>query len=487
MSDNCFRFPAPLAKNQRRALAYRQAAGAAMAFALGDVPMSCALHDRVGRTTCRGINTSVPDRVLMAMAGMAMDRHLGSKIERDDKDYRRVWKIALDAFPDSTDDAIKLVNGCESRIDRLMQRCARGAMALGAELCKRGRLDRWQMDAILSKTVPRLKFPAMDEYSPQLSKPFKPFKDPPRLASEKLAASQDQESRMPLPHPKMQQMEDPNKISAATNQPRGPNQHLQFSHDLSSNTPQQDPQMNGRGQALGMPGPAGREPGTRAPSTQLASNGNGNGSKLIENLCQLLDMLDEEEDDGGEYLADQSAVYGGSGAAPASQGAPSGGTTMNQAPSLKPSPMRRELSPAPVKLPAAHDSMSYSVGDARIVDDQHRSFAQAFDQHLRRSGMRSEASRKYALDMALKIRARNNAMATDSATGTLDGFAQFRPGAMKIDVLNPSTTRPPTVNKKRPAQDSAAHVWVTEFNPITNMMEQRAISRDVFNKLKHGT
>jgi hypothetical protein len=43
--------------------------------------------------------------------------------------------------------------------------------------------------------------------------------------------------------------------------------------------------------------------------------------------------------------------------------------------------------------------------------------------------------------------------------------------------------------KRDPASQGffAAHVWVFEFNPITNMMEQRAVGRDVFNKLKHGT
>jgi hypothetical protein len=48
---------------------------------------------------------------------------------------------------------------------------------------------------------------------------------------------------------------------------------------------------------------------------------------------------------------------------------------------------------------------------------------------------RGEAHRDYAVKTGQRIRAKNNAMACDSAGGTLDDFLKFCPGAGKIDVL----------------------------------------------------
>jgi hypothetical protein len=127
------------------------------------------------------------------------------------------------------------------------------------------------------------------------------------------AAAEDEEPNMPLQQPNkmsmqqpnMQQMEDPNKISARTNQSRGPTQQESFGRDLSGN-PRADPrlpsEMQHRGQAFGIPGPAGAEPGTQAPSTRLnGSNVNGKFASLIA----LLDALEAVEQNGGELDEDE--------------------------------------------------------------------------------------------------------------------------------------------------------------------------------------
>jgi hypothetical protein len=156
-----------LTPNQRRAVAYHEAAHAAVAYALGDVPTACEFTDRGGRTTRRGINKSVQDQICMSLAGMAMDRRLGLKVTSGyDRDCARIWNFAFDAFP-HYGDAIMAVSGAESRMPKLIQHVARGAMLLGGELFKHGALDRQQIDSILSKTVTRLKSPravmAMDQ------------------------------------------------------------------------------------------------------------------------------------------------------------------------------------------------------------------------------------------------------------------------------------------------------------------------------------
>ena len=97
------------------------------------------------------------------------------------------------------------MNAAEKRIDRLVQHVAPGAMLLGAELHKHGKLDRQQIDGILSKTLTRLKSPRTNWNGSG-------------------AAAQDEEQNMP-----MQQLEDPDKISATTTQSRGPTQHEQYS------------------------------------------------------------------------------------------------------------------------------------------------------------------------------------------------------------------------------------------------------------------
>jgi hypothetical protein len=150
---------ASLTPQQRRAVAYHEAAHAAVMYALGDVPVACKLHERSGRTRRLGINKSAHDEICMSLAGMAMDRRLGSKIAGGYVgDYARVWKTAFDIFP-RVGDAIMAVRGAEYQMPRLIQHVARGAMLLGGELYKRGALDRKQIDSILKGTVPRLRSP----------------------------------------------------------------------------------------------------------------------------------------------------------------------------------------------------------------------------------------------------------------------------------------------------------------------------------------
>jgi hypothetical protein len=64
-----------LIPKERRAVSYHEGAHAAVTYALGDVPLTCELHERGGRTTRLGINKSAHDEICMALAGIAMDRH----------------------------------------------------------------------------------------------------------------------------------------------------------------------------------------------------------------------------------------------------------------------------------------------------------------------------------------------------------------------------------------------------------------------------
>src|SRR5262249_55829722 len=128
--------------------------------------MWCKLVGRGGATKCIHIKNS-PDGILVSLAGMAMDRRLGSKIsEGYAKDIAEVWRLAFMLFP-NRGDAMRAVRGAERRIDGLVQHCARGAMLLGSELFKHGALDHKQIDGVLRTTVPRLKSPhtvlAMDQ------------------------------------------------------------------------------------------------------------------------------------------------------------------------------------------------------------------------------------------------------------------------------------------------------------------------------------
>jgi hypothetical protein len=148
-----------LTPQQRRSIAYHEGAHAAVAYALGDTPVACKLHDRSRRTTRLGLNKLAQDQICISLAGMAMDRRLGSEIaDGYASDCARVWKLAFEAFP-HYGDAIMAVRGAESRMPKLIQHVARGAMLLGGELFKHGALDRKQIDSILSKTVTRLKSP----------------------------------------------------------------------------------------------------------------------------------------------------------------------------------------------------------------------------------------------------------------------------------------------------------------------------------------
>jgi hypothetical protein len=270
-------------------------------------------------------------------------------------------------------------------------------------------------------------------------------------------AAQDEEQNMP-----MQQLEDPDKISATTNQPRGPTQHETFSRDLANSPRDQFPV---RGQASGIRSAAGAEPGTRAPSTQL-KNGSVDAYAGLEGLIRLLDLLDEEEDNWGAPMDAQQPIPG--------QGAPeTTGTYYDQEP-RKQLPMR-EAPPTPVKLPA--QDYSCGTGDARIMHER-RMLDQRVDQFLRNQGMRSEAHRSYVIESGQRLRAKNAAIACDSAGDTLEDFFAFHPGARKIDVLStPSGSM--TANKKMAQDASTIYVW--EFNPITNMLEQRQVDRGQFN------
>jgi hypothetical protein len=73
------------------------------------------------------------------------------------------------------------------------------------------------------------------------------------------AAAEDEEQKMP-----MQQLEDPDKIAAATMKPRGPAAQEQYSRDLQGSPRNQYPTAE-HSQAFGVRSASGAEPGTQAP------------------------------------------------------------------------------------------------------------------------------------------------------------------------------------------------------------------------------
>jgi hypothetical protein len=297
------------------------------------------------------------------------------------------------------------------------------------------------------------------------------------------AAAEDEEPNMPLQQPNkmpmqqlnMQQMEDPNKISARTNQSRGLTQQQTFGREVQG-PGQVDAQMpeemkHHPEQAFGIPGPAGAEPGTQAPSTQLnGHSGNGKFASLIA----LLDALEAAEQNG-EKLDEDEEFTG----LTAGQGAPeTTGVYHDQQPPPRPSPMRRELSSTPVKLPGQDSSCA--VGDARHMQERRRAPEQRLDEHLRKNGMRTEAHRAYAVDMGRKIIAKDAAMAA-TANG-LDDFVKFCPGAGKVDLLGPATPSVRSTPAEPQLAQDAAVIWTWRFNPMTNAMEQVPVRRDQFDK-----
>lgn len=299
-------------------------------------------------------------------------------------------------------------------------------------------------------------------------------------------AAGDEDPKMPLQQPGMQQMEDPNKVSARTNMNRGPTQQESFGRDLSSNTPQIDPRTAGRddrrpGQAFGIPGPSGAEPGTQAKPNKFA-----NLMALLDALADVDPDLDDEND--GEYPpgdVGEEGLIGGAGAQPPSGAQPMPGMAMEddpQLPMVKKLP-NREPSQPPVGLPAKRDTLSVPTGDAALMH-QRRAPTQRLDQHLRQSGLRSEAHRKYAANLAQKTRAKSEAIAQDSAANGLDDFLKCYPGAGNVDSLTPTPTTPPRATKRHAHDAASITTWWT--NPMTNMVEQIQVSRTDFNKMKYG-
>jgi hypothetical protein len=112
---------------------------AATSYHLGGTPLFLRVepHADPARGVMRDMGLkSAQDQISVHLAGMAMDRLMGSDISHGyEKDYRNVWKIAFDAFPHWAD-AIKAVKAAERKIDRLVRDVAPGAMLLGAELYK---------------------------------------------------------------------------------------------------------------------------------------------------------------------------------------------------------------------------------------------------------------------------------------------------------------------------------------------------------------
>jgi hypothetical protein len=229
------------------------------------------------------------------------------------------------------------------------------------------------------------------------------------------------------------------------------------------------------GQAFGIRGPSGADPGTRAPSTQLKTLGNSNGGNKYAALIALLDALeDTDELDGdtkGLRMDAEQPIPG--------QGAPeTTGTFHDQQPSQTSGLPRRDLSPTPVKLP--RQDSSCAVGDARLVHERRRAPEQRLDQHLRNHGMRSESARSYAVGLGRKQIAQDAAKA--ATAGDLDDFLRFCPGAAKIEALSPPV-RSTTATRQSPiAQDAATATWTWQFNPMTNALEQVLVRRDQFNK-----
>jgi hypothetical protein len=266
--------------------------------------------------------------------------------------------------------------------------------------------------------------------------------------------------------PKNGSAEDPARVRAATNPPRGETQHQSFLRDsTSTNVGQNRPTgfastgstagpdqasggerqlrsvleglglapetveevlravVNGGDQANNMGGAmppplTSDDPDTEAAPTALKPN-------KYQSLMELLDALElEHEDEIDGEQPDEGIVSGG--------GSRSSGMMMEEEP-LKPLPMREAL-PTPVKLPAAKDSASYATGDAAIIQ-QRRAVEHRLDRHLRENGLRSEAHRNYVIETGQRIRAKKMANDSANAGDTLDDFLRFRPGAGKIDVL----------------------------------------------------
>jgi hypothetical protein len=642
-----------LTPKERRAISYHEGAHAAVTYALGDVPTSCEFTDRGGRTTRLGINKSSQDQICMDLAGMAMDRRLGSEIPHGyHNDYARVWQKAFDAYPNRAD-AINVVNAAEKRIHRLVQHVAPGAMLLGAELYKHGALDRQQIDAILSKTVKRLKsphtplamdrrridhdgrmhvdvsnlskaainpycgeeipyweqlgldpkkvymllrhpdelkravdtfngLPVLDAHVPmtaddhlqylvigstgtnakfeapylknglslwtreavdavkgggkkQLSCAYsylpvmqpgvyegrhydgvmtnlrgnhvalvmegragadcvvgdsanrklvrrfamgRAFDQLPKSLQPDAQSKKDEEPNMKPWHRNMQQIEDPNKVSARTNQPRGPTQQETFGKQAQGMPADAElpDQMKNRGQAFGIPGPSGADPGTQTPSSRLATAANNNGSGKFASLIELLDALEAARENGQE-VDDEEELGGGELPGPIQgEGGPESIGTIHDADPLiqppDPGMPRREAPPQQVKMPGQDHSCS--VGDARILQERLRAPEQRLDRHLRNSGMRSAAHRDYARELGRRQIAHDVAMA--EAGGDLADFLAFCPGAGRIEALTPSA-RPSTPNNTRKIAQDGSVVWVWQFNPMTNALEQVPVSR----------
>jgi hypothetical protein len=401
------------------------------------------------------------DQILVYLAGMAMDRQMGVHLSRGNyrSDRWNVWKIANDIHPRDRSAAVRMVNAAEKQIDRQVRNVAPAIMALGAELYKHGRLGAEQIDDVLHGRVMRLKssraLMAMDQLP----------RDP--------QSCKERESEMP-----MQPMEDPNKVRATTNQPRGPTQQASFGRDLGPIDAELPEEMKHHpGQAFGIRGPAGAEPGTHAPSTRLQTSVNNNGNGKFISLIELLDALEAAGENGQEL--DEDEECGNVPPPIAGQGGPESTGTIHDADPLIRSPgqglpMRESArQPSPVKMPGQDHSCA--VGDARRMQEQRRAPEQRLDRHLRKSGMRSAAHRDYAVGLGRKQIAHDAAMAEDSVGGDLDDFLKFCPGAGKIESLSPPV-RSTTPNNRRIGQDAAV-TWTWQFNPMTNALEQVPVSR----------
>jgi hypothetical protein len=293
----------------------------------------------------------------------------------------------------------------------------------------------------------------------------------------------DEEPKMP------QQMQDPNRISATTNQPRGPTQQETFGRDLTGD-PRNDPNLPDEmkhhpGQAFGIPSVSGADPGTRAPSTQLKTLGDNNGRNKFANLIELLDALEaaEQEEDGdtkGLMDAELPPPIPGQG------GPETTGVYHDQQPQQQPliNPQattgapRRDVSPTPVKLPG--QDASCAVGDARLIHERRQAPVQRLDQHLRNNGMRSASRREYAVGLGRKQIAQDAARA--EAGSTEDDFFKFCPGAAKIEALSPPVPSTTASRKKLALDNAASTVWTWQFNPMTNALEQVPVRRDAFKR-----
>jgi hypothetical protein len=153
-----------------------EAAHSAVCYQLGGTPLFLQVDPNAPRAwgVARDMGLkSAQDQILTLLAGMAMDRRMGSDISRDyGGDYEKVWKVAFDAFP-SMIEAVMTVNVAEKEIDRLVKHCAPGAMRLGTKLFLRGKLNHQQIADVLDRTVTRIKEPkpfmALDKKRPVLA------------------------------------------------------------------------------------------------------------------------------------------------------------------------------------------------------------------------------------------------------------------------------------------------------------------------------